>query len=199
MLGFESEFLIRACLALGFFGFVPIAGYYRIKAHGTGESLDRKQEGWFLLIGIRLTALILFGGIITFIVSPALLNWSSMGLPLTIRWLGVLVGPLAGVLWIYTFHHLGKNLTDTVVVRKEAYLVKSGPYRYVRHPFYVVVLLLALANGLASDSWFILVGGLLMFALLRARTVIEEQKLIEKFGDEYREFMKTTGRFFPKI
>ncbi len=195
----ETEVLIRIALALGFFIIVPIAGYYRIKAHGNGEALDRKQEGLFLLIGIRLSALILFVGLITFIVNPSVLYWSSMGLPVSVRWFGVLLGPLAGVLWIYTFHHLGKNLTDTVVVRKEAYLVTSGPYRYVRHPFYIVVLMLALANGLASDSWLILMGGLLMFVLLRARTAIEEQKLVDKFGDEYREYMKTTGRFFPKI
>jgi protein-S-isoprenylcysteine O-methyltransferase Ste14 len=34
------------------------------------------------------------------------------------------------------FHSLGRNLTDTVVTRREAYLVLNGPYRFVRNPMY---------------------------------------------------------------
>jgi protein-S-isoprenylcysteine O-methyltransferase Ste14 len=37
-----------------------------------------------------------------------------------------------------------------------------------------------------------------VFAVLAVRTPKEEARLIAKFGDQYREYMKTTGRYLPK-
>jgi protein-S-isoprenylcysteine O-methyltransferase Ste14 len=39
----------------------------------------------------------------------------------------------------------------------------------------------------------------MVIALLAARTPREEEKLIEKFGDQYRAYMSRTGRFLPRI
>jgi protein-S-isoprenylcysteine O-methyltransferase Ste14 len=38
-----------------------------------------------------------------------------------------------------------------------------------------------------------------VIALLAARTPKEEEKLVEKFGDEYRAYMARTGRFVPRF
>jgi protein-S-isoprenylcysteine O-methyltransferase Ste14 len=43
----------------------------------------------------------------------------------------------------------------------------------------------------------VLVGGIGMFALMAARTRLEEARLIEKFGDAYRDYQRRTGRFLP--
>lgn len=50
-----------------------------------------------------------------------------------------------------------------------------------------------------ADNWFIAALGVLAFILMAIRTEKEEENLIEKFGDDYREYMKTTGAFFPKF
>ncbi len=55
------------------------------------------------------------------------------------------------------------------------------------------------AFGMMADSWFIPLLGALAFIAMAIRTPKEEASLIEKFGDEYREYMKRTGRFLPKI
>ncbi len=94
---------------------------------------------------------------------------------------------------------LGKNLTDTVVTRSEATLVTNGPYRWVRHPFYVTAALLMASVTLLSANWLIGLSSFVVMALLIARTPNEERKLIEKFGDEYRKYIATTGRFIPRI
>jgi protein-S-isoprenylcysteine O-methyltransferase Ste14 len=176
---------------------VPIAAFYRIRSR-TRERLDRTQEGLFLLIGIRLAGLVTIGSLIAFLIDPASMAWSAVAIPLWARWLGVGVAALATSLWLFTFHHLGRNLTDTVVTRKEHSLVTHGPYAYVRHPFYVAVALLVVANGLTTANWFILASGLTLFSLLVIRTSIEEAKLIERFGQQYRDYMQKTGRFFPR-
>jgi protein-S-isoprenylcysteine O-methyltransferase Ste14 len=77
--------------------------------------------------------------------------------------------------------------------------VTSGPYRYVRHPFYLSFALGLLGGSLAMANWFILLVGLIPFSFLVARTRIEEAKLIERFGAQYQEYMRRVGRFVPRI
>ena len=102
-------------------------------------------------------------------------------------------------LLFWTFQSLGRNLTDTVVTRREHTLVTHGPYRWVRHPFYGVVLLWGLSMTLLTANWLIAVLGLAAIAMLVRRTTIEEAKLTERFGDEYRSYAAKTGRFFPRL
>ena len=83
----------------------------------------------------------------------------------------------------WTLTNLGKNLTDTVATRRDATLVTSGPYHFVRHPFYVTAALLMAGVALLSANWFIGACGLAGIVLLVARTPKEEEKLVEKFGD----------------
>jgi protein-S-isoprenylcysteine O-methyltransferase Ste14 len=97
-----------------------------------------------------------------------------------------------------TLINLGRNLTDTVMTRANATLVTSGPYRWVRHPFYLSFALLMLAAMLLSANWFIGLSALVVLLMLVLRTPKEEQKLVEKFGEDYRAYVTMTGRFFPK-
>jgi protein-S-isoprenylcysteine O-methyltransferase Ste14 len=77
--------------------------------------------------------------------------------------------------------------------------VTSGPYRYVRHPFYLAGFVALVGGSLATANWFLLLASLVPLGFLVARTRIEEDKLIERFGDEYRNYMAKTGRFFPRF
>ena len=52
---------------------------------------------------------------------------------------------------------------------------------------------------MTADNWLIASLGLLTFIVMAIRTPKEEANLIEKFGDDYRNYMKRTGRFFPKL
>jgi protein-S-isoprenylcysteine O-methyltransferase Ste14 len=120
-----------------------------------------------------------------------------MLLPPWLRWLGVVAGGLCSVLMYWTLSSLGRNLTDTVVTRAQATLVTHGPYRWVRHPFYVTAALLMLSATVLTANWLIGVSSLLVLGLLAIRTPKEEQMLIARFGEEYRQYMASTGRFFP--
>lgn len=193
----DDDRLFRVILIAAFAVLVPVAGYFRVKAHWNGEQLDRRQEGLFLLVGIRLIGLVTMVGLLAFLIEPQWLAWAALPLPTACRWAGVGIGFLAGLLIIWTFYHLGHNLTDTVVTRKNATLVTTGPYRWVRHPFYVAFALAVLANALVTANALLLASGVLGFALIVLRTHIEEEKLIARFGAEYLEYMERTGRFIP--
>ena len=66
-------------------------------------------------------------GLFTYMVNPARMRWSSMPLPVWLRWLGVGIAVIGGALFVWTFRNLGKNLTDTVVTRRDHTL--SRPVR----------------------------------------------------------------------
>ena len=190
--------LFRLILFGIFAAFLPFAMYHRIRSH-SGEKLDRWQEGAFILFGVRLSGIPAVIGGIAWMINPEWMAWSSLPMPIWGRWIGVVLAGLGGLLVLWTFSNLGKNLTDTVVTRKDHSLVTSGPYRYVRHPFYLAGLVALLGGSLATANGFLLLAGLMPLGFLVARTRIEEDKLIERFGDEYRNYMAKTGRFFPRF
>ncbi len=177
----------------------PIIAYHRIKAHRTGESLDRRSEGLFILATLRPIALVFFISLATYFVNPARMAWSAVALPAWLRWSGLAMIAAVGALVFWTLHTLGMNLTDTVVTRKAHTLVINGPYRWVRHPFYDTVALLLIAISLVAANWFLLVTGALVVTLLAARVRREEERLVERFGDDYRGYMARTNRFLPTV
>ena len=177
----------------------PILLYYRIRSQATRERLDRWQEGPFILFTLRPIGLATMAGLIAYLIDPSWMDWSSVRLPGWVRWMGIWMGAIGGALIVWAFSNLGKNLTDTVVTRRNHTLVLSGPYRWVRHPFYVAVLLAVIGNALAAANWFLLLGGISVFLLMVIRTKTEEAKLLERFGDQYRAYMARTGRFLPKF
>jgi protein-S-isoprenylcysteine O-methyltransferase Ste14 len=189
----------RWCLIAGLFVWLPIVAYHRIRAHRTREPLDRRQEGLFILATLRPAGLMFFVGLIIYLVNPARMAWSAVALPGWVRWSGVLLIAAASALLLWALRTLGTNLTDTVVTRKAHTLVISGPYRWVRHPFYDAVAMLLLAFSLAAANWFMLLSGALVFTLLAVRAPREEARLVARFGADYRAYMARTNRFVPKL
>jgi len=189
----------RIILAVGMLVFMPIGIYRRVRSQATGEKLDRRQEGTLILLTLRPLGIATMAGVIAFVISPASMAWSSVPLPAWLRWMGVAIGTIAGLLLTWTLSNLGENLTDTVVTRKKHTLVTTGPYAWVRHPFYTSTALAVVANALATANWFVCITGALVFALLVIRCRTEEQKLIERFGDAYRAYARRTGRFVPRF
>ncbi len=195
----DHDQTFQIVLIVGALILFPIMAYHRLKSQATGESLDRWQEGRFILFTLRPVGVAAMLGLLAFMINPAWMAWSSVTLPAWLRWTGVGVGVLAGGLLIWTFRSLGPNLTDTVVTRRAHTLVTSGPYRWVRHPFYDAVGLAVLANSLTAANWFLFLTGCIAFILMIARTRTEEAHLLARFGDSYRAFVERTGRFIPRI
>lgn len=189
----------RLILAVGLAAVLPFGIYHRIRSQATREKLDRRQEGLVILLTLRPIGLVAMCGLVAFVVNPEWMAWASVPLPISLRWFGVGLGVAGGCMLVWTFRSLGNNITDTVVTRRHHSLVTTGPYRLVRHPFYVSSALAYLANALATANWFIgLMGGLAM-TLLVVRTAIEEEHLVRRFGEDYRRYMRQTGRFFPRL
>lgn len=168
----SDEQTFRLILLAGLVILMPIGIYHRLKAR-TGEKLDRRQEGLFILVTLRLMGLASMAGLVAYLINPACMAWAAAPLPAWLRWTGVSLGLCAGLLLTWTLRNLGRNLTDTVVTRKVHTLVTTGPYRWVRHPFYCAAALAFLANSLATAKAFLFVTGCVAITLLQFRTRTE--------------------------
>ena len=194
----NDDQIFRIALIFGFLVILPIGLYHRLRAN-TREPLDRRQEGWFILTTLRPAGFLFMFSLLAYAIDPSRMAWASVPLPRVVRWIGVGLYASAAGLLLWTLRNLGKNITDTVVTRREHALVTRGPYRWVRHPFYASVALSMIGSTLAAANWFLALASALFFSLIAIRTRTEEQKLVERFGDDYRAYMLETGRFWPRL
>lgn len=95
-----------------------------------------------------------------------------------------------GRLWASAY--ISGNKTNTVIT--------EGPYSIVRHPLYFFSFFGAIGIGLASKSLLILGLVIILFAVYYPFVILyEERKLLDRHGYEYRRYMETVPRFFPKF
>lgn len=176
-----------------------VTAYHRNQAGSSGEQISRMKEGYLFAVALRSAGLALWIATFTYLLVPSSVQWAMFPLSTWIRWGGVVAGAFCSILMSWSLSCLGKNLTDTVVTRAEATLVTHGPYRWVRHPFYVAAALLMASVTLMTANWLIGLCSLLVLALLAVRTPKEEQMLIDRFGHQYLDYMARTGRFIPRM
>ena len=195
----DHDSTLRGVLIVVMLLLLPVGVYHRVKSQSTGEALDRRQEGAFIMATLRPLGAAFWLGMFAWMINPAWMAWSSMSLPIGLRWAGVGFLVVGALMLVWTFRSLGKNLTDTVVTRQQHTLVQHGPYRWIRHPLYSSAALLIIALSLVAANWFFFVTGVVLLCVLVVRTQTEEANLVARFGDSYRQYMERTGRFVPKI
>lgn len=178
---------------------LSISATHRRRANRSGEEISPEEEGPVILTLRRIFGLAMWLSVLVYLINPRWMAWASLPLPAWLRWLGAVPMAICIPLIYWLFSSLGKNVTRTVAIREEHMLVTHGPYRWVRHPLYSTGVLFFLGLTLLTANWLIGLTTVATFAILIMRTPIEEAKLIERFGDEYREYIKRTGRYLPKL
>jgi len=95
---------------------------------------------------------------------------------------------------------LGRFFTSTVAVQPGQRIVRTGVYRYVRHPAYSGLLLAFLGVGVAFNNWLSLLVILVpVTTALLYRIRVEENLLAEMLGREYIDYRQATKRLVPGI
>lgn len=110
------------------------------------------------------------------------LTWAALGLM------------LAGLaLRTWAIRTLGRFFTLHVGVAAQQTVIRTGPYRWMRHPSYVGALLLFAGMALFLRAWLAATFGLALLAVFFVRRVrVEERVLVAKLGDAYREYQRAT-------
>jgi protein-S-isoprenylcysteine O-methyltransferase Ste14 len=116
-----------------------------------------------------------------------------------VQWIGVaiMVAGLAFACWARI--HLGTNWSGVVTLKEGHELIRTGPYRTIRHPIYTGILLGFLGNVIQVGQ----VRGLIALGVIWASFYIkarrEESFLIQEFGPKFDEHSQHTGMFLPKL
>jgi protein-S-isoprenylcysteine O-methyltransferase Ste14 len=115
-----------------------------------------------------------------------------------VEWGGVFLTAAGVAIAFWARWHLGTNWSGTVTLKEGHELIRTGPYRAIRHPIYTGILLALLGTVLAIGE----IRGLLAVAItwlsfyIKARR--EESFLRQEFGERFDEHLKHTGMFLPK-
>lgn len=152
--------------------------------------------------GDRSFWLILPGFIAAFFIPPLEFLFLPEILPRSnaIEWIGVGLIFIGLLLRFWTRSTIKGMYSGHIEIQSGHFLVQNGPYRYIRHPGYAGLSLMALGVPIAYSS---LVGLILYLALLipglAYRMKVEENLLVEHFGETYLGYKENTKRMIPFI
>jgi protein-S-isoprenylcysteine O-methyltransferase Ste14 len=95
---------------------------------------------------------------------------------------------------------LGRFFTIGVVRQEGHSVIRTGPYRRVRHPGYLAFVMFYLGLPLVVGSWFgLLVLSLPALAIFVWLIVVEDHKLEEELGADYARYKGESARLLPGI
>ncbi len=114
-------------------------------------------------------------------------------------WFGVVLTGVGVGLAIWARWNLGRNWSDKVVLKVDHELIRSGPYRYLRHPIYTGVLLAVAGTALAVGEWRGVAALILIGTSYYMKATQEEKILAAKFGEAFAEHKRRTGFFLPGL
>jgi protein-S-isoprenylcysteine O-methyltransferase Ste14 len=129
---------------------------------------------------------------------PTLPALPDFPLPRAAMYAGAALLLAGGALLLAGGRALGPALTPLPSPRPDAPLVRSGPYRLVRHPIYAGVVLAAYGWALLVNGWLTLVYATVLFVFLDVKARREERWLVERFPG-YREYMRRVRRLVPFV
>lgn len=103
------------------------------------------------------------------------------------------------LLAVWARRHLGRNWSAEVRIAVDHELVRTGPYRFLRHPIYTAMLGMFLGTAIASSQYHALVGlALLVVAYLR-KARLEDQILAQTFGADYDAYRRHAWALVPLL
>lgn len=106
---------------------------------------------------------------------------------------------LAGIAGVGAIYFVKSGHVATGSDARPAAVISSGGFRYVRHPLYLGSVLFYLALAVSTASLLSLLVFLAVFGFYEYITGYEEKLMTFKFGKEYDDYKKRTGKWIPKI
>ena len=181
-----------AALAVGalwiLWGMIWVAAALRTKPVARRESpLSRAAHGAPIVLAALLLFLPRSGWVVARIVPPS----AALALAGT-------AGVLAGIgLALWARLHLAGDWSGTVTLKHHHALVRTGPYRWVRHPIYTGLLLALLGTTVEVDRWSML-GAMLLVAVAFLRKIrVEERFLRDAFDADHARYCRSTPALIP--
>jgi protein-S-isoprenylcysteine O-methyltransferase len=110
---------------------------------------------------------------------------------------GLLLAGMFFAGWARIF--LGGNWSSNVTLKEDHTLVRSGPYRIVRHPIYTGLLVALLGTAIALGPLRCFLGVILAAVAWKIKSITEERFMVQQFGDQYTHYRMQVKALVPYI
>ncbi len=117
----------------------------------------------------------------------------------TVGVIGLAFGVAGVFIAIWSRYLLGRNWSLSVQKKQDHELISTGPYKFVRHPFYSGLLLLFTGNAIIVGDYRAIIAVAIVFFSFWYKLRKEERWLTEAFGAAYVEYSKGTRALIPGI
>ena len=171
------------------------SAYWVLAARGVNRS--RSSEGWVMrmqhLLPLVLGFALIFHGGGRSLVYGRICRGTApqvVGLALTLA-------GLAFAVWARV--HLGRYWSGIITIKEDRQLIRTGPYRYVRHPVYAGFLLAVLGSAVTAGTGDAAAGFILILVAYLVKLRREEAVLCREFGEQYRHFRNDVAALCPLI
>lgn len=102
-------------------------------------------------------------------------------------------------LGVWARRHLGRNWSAEVRIDEGHELVRTGPYRMLRHPIYTAMLGMFAGTAIASSQYHALLGVAILIAAYLRKTRLEENILRQTFGSDWDAYRQETWALVPLV
>ena len=194
----DEELLSRILFLAIYTAFGAIRLAYRIPA-ARREGGEKHELPRAAALTLTFGILAYFGCIILYLLYLPWILWFQISFLSWIRWLAVPIAILCVPALYWTHHILGKQYSANLEIQSDHKVVTNGPYSRVRHPMYAIFIVFSIAMALLTLNLLIIFFSILISISFPSLAKQEELMLIDTFGDDYRAYMRRTGRFLPKL
>jgi len=200
-----ADLVYRVSFLLLFAAFWIVRIYYVRKTRDPTAPRSRaerreaiKQEGWTGILLVILTW-VEIAIVLLFLWAPPWMAWADLVFPFWLHWTGaiLIICSIPFMAWVH--RTLGKHYSYALETKTEQKLINSGPYSKIRHPLYSAHNLFNLGIIFLTAYLPLIVFAIIGLPFTYARMKYEEKMMVEKFGSEYEDYKKRTGRIFPKL
>jgi protein-S-isoprenylcysteine O-methyltransferase Ste14 len=114
-------------------------------------------------------------------------------------WIGVALAAAGVAIAIWARWHLGSNWSGVVTLKEGHELIRTGPYRSIRHPIYTGILIGILGTMVTVGEVRGLIALTVAWVSFYIKARREESFLAEEFGPAFAEHQRHTGMFLPRV
>lgn len=158
-----------------------------------GRKKGVRKEGWTFAAAI-------LGYYSSLLVAMAELFFLGRKIDYTVTTVGLIVGFLGFFLTLAAIRGLGTNWSLAIEIKESGTIVKQGPYRFIRHPYYLGVCLELLGFTLFLNSYYTLLYMVIFpLPLLVWRAVLEEKVMLREYKNAYQSYRTEVGSLMPLI
>ena len=133
-----------------------------------------------------------------FSIFTSYLNYFSINLSNITKIISSIILFFDVIFFYFTHKQLSNNWSPYLEIKENQKLITDGVYKYIRHPMYFQCWIMVIFQGLILSNIFVEIFGIICWGILYFKRINNEEKMmIDEFGNEYKEYMKKTGRLIP--